>query len=220
MRDPAAWEAEETFDLPTSAAPPRTTAAPPAREVRPPVASARPSPAAGDVTAARRFHRSLRAAGEAEALAGPPPSSAEAEAGLWDRLARSSPHPVGLSTRQELAEPGGAAPESAATAAKVHDDATADALARRHGADAVTRGDRVAFRLGGYRPESPAGRALLGHELVHVARRESAPGDDGSRRDEEHAALSAERRASAALRPRSRRRRSRIPPRPPRRPCR
>lgn len=53
----------------------------------------------------------------------------------------------------------------------VHLDASprAGAEVRREGASAVTEGDRVAFAPGYFDPSSRGGRALIGHELVHVA---------------------------------------------------
>ena len=51
---------------------------------------------------------------------------------------------------------------------RVHTDERADALARRVNADAFSAGRDVFFRSGSYRPESPAGRSLLAHEVTHV----------------------------------------------------
>ncbi|HYW05516.1 MAG TPA: DUF4157 domain-containing protein [Longimicrobium sp.] len=48
---------------------------------------------------------------------------------------------------------------------RVHEDASAPAI----GAVAYTRGDRIHFAPGAYRPATAAGRRLLGHELTHVA---------------------------------------------------
>ncbi|WP_330231185.1 DUF4157 domain-containing protein [Nocardia sp. NBC_00508] len=55
----------------------------------------------------------------------------------------------------------------------VHDDRTADGLARAHGADAVTVGDEIHFRSGRFAPQEPDGFALLAHEAWHAA---AAPG--------------------------------------------
>ncbi len=51
---------------------------------------------------------------------------------------------------------------------RVHADATGAALARRNDALAFSVGEHVAFAEGAYRPGSPAGDALLAHELAHV----------------------------------------------------
>jgi hypothetical protein len=58
---------------------------------------------------------------------------------------------------------------------RVHSDATAAETARAIGADAFTIGNDVAFAAGRYSPETPAGRRLLAHELVHVAQQGNAP---------------------------------------------
>ncbi len=52
---------------------------------------------------------------------------------------------------------------------RVHADAPADAAARSLGAAAFTLGAEIAFAAGRYSPASGAGRALLAHELAHVA---------------------------------------------------
>lgn len=56
----------------------------------------------------------------------------------------------------------------AADLVRVHDDAGADALARGHGADAVTLGADVHFREDRYRPADDRGFGLLVHEAGHV----------------------------------------------------
>ena len=89
---------------------------------------------------------------------------------------------------------------SAADLVRVHDDPGADALARRHGADAVTLGTDVHFREGGYRPADRHGFGLLVHEAGHVAaalepaaalRRSTGPG----RAEEERRVAGRERAA-------------------------
>lgn len=51
----------------------------------------------------------------------------------------------------------------------VHDDAAADRTAGMLGARAVTVGPHVFFRRGQYAPHTIGGRALIAHELAHVA---------------------------------------------------
>jgi len=63
---------------------------------------------------------------------------------------------------------------------RVHTDETAARASRAIGALAYTAGTDIAFDAGRYAPHSAAGRALLAHELAHVAqqshaRAESAP---------------------------------------------
>lgn len=56
---------------------------------------------------------------------------------------------------------------------RLHDDATAHAVTRRFGADAVTIGHHVLFAPGRRDPASPQGRRLLAHELTHVRQQAS-----------------------------------------------
>lgn len=56
---------------------------------------------------------------------------------------------------------------------RIHDDAGAAAVADAAEARAFTLGSHVFFNHGEYRPDIPTGRALLAHELAHVA---EAPG--------------------------------------------
>ena len=51
---------------------------------------------------------------------------------------------------------------------RIHAGADADASARSMSAAAYTVGDDITFAAGRYQPETPAGRALLAHELSHV----------------------------------------------------
>ncbi|WP_326948617.1 MULTISPECIES: eCIS core domain-containing protein [unclassified Amycolatopsis] len=54
------------------------------------------------------------------------------------------------------------------SAVRVHLGSDADDLARSLGARAVTTGTDIYFRSGEYRPDLPAGLALLAHEVTHV----------------------------------------------------
>lgn len=58
---------------------------------------------------------------------------------------------------------------------RVHTDAAADQTARDLGAVAFATGDDVAFASGRYRPETPAGRRLIAHELAHVVQQADLP---------------------------------------------
>jgi len=55
-----------------------------------------------------------------------------------------------------------------ADAVRVHTSPAADSAARAHRADAVTMGTGVHLRAGRFRPDEPAGFALLAHEAAHV----------------------------------------------------
>lgn len=52
---------------------------------------------------------------------------------------------------------------------RLHHDAASSRLAADHEARAVTIGQDVHFGAGEYRPETPAGRALIAHEVGHAA---------------------------------------------------
>lgn len=62
---------------------------------------------------------------------------------------------------------------TAAASARIHRGAGADRAARSVGARAFTVGRDIVFADGHYAPETPPGRALLMHELVHVAQQAS-----------------------------------------------
>jgi hypothetical protein len=111
----------------------------------------------------------------------------------WEQLDRSGSHPIAHVVQERLADSSiGSAVSGIAAATEVFDDGVADSIARRHNADAVTNGDRIAFRLSSYRPDTKVGLALLGHELTHVTNRGRATTSDAHRL-EEHAAISNER---------------------------
>ncbi len=74
---------------------------------------------------------------------------------------------------------------------RVHSGTDADAASRALEARAFTIGSDVGFRAGQYRPQSGTGRALLAHELAHVAQfaRAGAPSSelhDAAVSDESH----------------------------------
>jgi hypothetical protein len=52
---------------------------------------------------------------------------------------------------------------------RIHTDVTSESSARRFDADAYSIGRHVMFGSGRYVPQTPAGQALLAHELTHVA---------------------------------------------------
>ena len=63
---------------------------------------------------------------------------------------------------------------------RVHTDAAADASARELGASAWTLGDNLVFAHHRYRPDTPAGRKLLAHELAHVVQGRGASGGEAA----------------------------------------
>jgi len=65
--------------------------------------------------------------------------------------------------------PSRAAFSAAATRVRMRDDASAGRSAHLLGAHAVAFGDQILFRRGRYAPNTDAGRALIAHELTHVA---------------------------------------------------
>jgi hypothetical protein len=64
------------------------------------------------------------------------------------------------------------------SAVRIHSGPRADRLATSARASAFTSGNDVAFRQGAYQPGSPAGQALIAHELAHVVQQANggAPG--------------------------------------------
>lgn len=67
------------------------------------------------------------------------------------------------------APPSRAAFSAAATRVRMRDDASAERSAHLLGAHAVAFGSQILFRRGRYAPNTEAGRALIAHELTHVA---------------------------------------------------
>ena len=61
---------------------------------------------------------------------------------------------------------------------RVHTDVRADESARQVGARAYTTGSDVVFASGQYSTETPGGRRLLAHELVHVAQQREGTGGE------------------------------------------
>ncbi|RPH78203.1 MAG: DUF4157 domain-containing protein, partial [Candidatus Rokuibacteriota bacterium] len=58
---------------------------------------------------------------------------------------------------------------------RVHTDSAAADVSQELGAAAFAVGRDVYFAQGRYQPETPAGRRLLAHELVHVVQQERGP---------------------------------------------
>ncbi|HEY6724388.1 MAG TPA: DUF4157 domain-containing protein, partial [Polyangiaceae bacterium] len=81
---------------------------------------------------------------------------------------------------------------------RVHTDATAAALASQHNARAFTVGEHVAFGSGEYQPGSPAGDALIAHELAHVIQQRGASAEAPAPANEGSQALEHDADAAAA----------------------
>jgi len=81
----------------------------------------------------------------------------------------------GLPADRGVTEQVGAALGDSLTDVRIHRDADAAALARSVSARAFTVGSDIFFGPGEYKPSTPAGRALLTHELVHVIQQRGAP---------------------------------------------
>ncbi len=58
---------------------------------------------------------------------------------------------------------------------RVHTDTAAADYTRQMGAEAFTTGPNIFFGPGRYQPETPAGQALIGHELTHVVQQANLP---------------------------------------------
>lgn len=60
-----------------------------------------------------------------------------------------------------------------ASRVRLHHDDHAQQAAQREGARAFTHGNDVYFNRGEFNPSTPAGRALIGHEMAHVAQQQA-----------------------------------------------
>ena len=79
---------------------------------------------------------------------------------------------------------------------QVHTDATAASAARQQGAQAYTHGHHIVFGAQRYQPHTPAGKALLAHELTHVVQqRQPETGHASAARLEQEADINAARLA-------------------------
>ncbi|WP_341679299.1 DUF4157 domain-containing protein [Niveibacterium sp. SC-1] len=121
-----------------------------------------------------------------KAIGDPPkaesPISRKAEAG-----SQSAPPAPGIPGRIRAEQGGGSALPPALRAelgerlgadfgaVRIHQGATANALARDLRAQAFTVGPDIFFRTGRYAPQSEAGRRLLTHELVHTQQQARGP---------------------------------------------
>lgn len=146
---------------------------------------ARPFPAADDSGAAPTGRAATAPSGPAP----PTPRSAEVEAPHGGQKASVATLAPGLQQHLErflnLRLP----------RIEIRTTAQADRLTRRIGADAATADNTIFFRHGAYRPETPAGMALLAHEATHIAWQHGARAP--SPLQEEPAALENERRLLA-----------------------
>jgi hypothetical protein len=121
---------------------------------------------------------------------------AEDPAAIQAQLGQGRPLDGGVRTRMEAAFGGDLGP------VHLHTGATASRVASGLNARAFTVGRHVAFGAGEYRPGTPAGDALIAHEVAHVVQQRSAasaeaPLEAGSARydalehDADHAAAGA-----------------------------
>ena len=81
----------------------------------------------------------------------------------------------GRPAQPAVADSVGAALGDSLSDVRIHTDGGAAALARSVSARAFTVGSDIFFGPGEYRPETPGGRELLTHELVHVVQQRGAP---------------------------------------------
>jgi Domain of unknown function (DUF4157) len=82
-----------------------------------------------------------------------------------------------------LGDAGGGARSYDFSGVRIHTDNTAAASAAAMQARAYTVGSDMVFGEGYYRPQTPEGRALIAHELTHVAQQGSASVDRSIQRD-------------------------------------
>ena len=93
----------------------------------------------------------------------------DVEATIASERGRGQPLPDHLAARFERAF-GGPVRD-----VQVHTGATADALARSVQARAFATGTDIFFAHGEYRPGTPAGDELIGHEVAHTEQQRGAP---------------------------------------------
>src|SRR5262249_7676254 len=79
---------------------------------------------------------------------------------------------------------------------RIHDDATAAALADAVGARAFTLGSHVFFNRGEHQPNTQAGHALLAHEIAHVV--QQSPGRWDAARDKHPTPISSDQAEAEA----------------------
>jgi hypothetical protein len=87
---------------------------------------------------------------------------------LRDRLGAGHPLPGGLKARMESAY------RADLSDARIHTGSEAARFASEERAQALTVGQDIAFGSGAFRPGTPVGDALIGHELAHVVQQQKA----------------------------------------------
>jgi Domain of unknown function (DUF4157) len=105
------------------------------------------------------------------------PSDAGIRLGAPDNAEERNAEAVARSLDAPASAAGGPAvgPSFDFSGIRVHDDAAADAAARRLGARAFTVGPRIVFAAGQFAPETPHGDRLLAHEFAHSLQQRSGP---------------------------------------------
>jgi Domain of unknown function (DUF4157) len=144
---------------------------PPARQAVAPPAVARLAPVA---RLSRRIGnqalmRALARMGDGDGILPDGTVHPEVEAAIAASRGRGSALPPSLAGR--FARGLGASVDDV----RVHTDARADALARSVSARAFATGTDVHFARGEYRPDTPAGDALIAHEVAHTEQQRGAP---------------------------------------------
>jgi Domain of unknown function (DUF4157) len=105
---------------------------------------------------------------------------APATYGVPRYLSKPEPQPEQQAERAE--QPSAALPDVTAIATQMgvelskvglHHDESAQRAAHREGARAFTHGNDIYFNRGEFNPSTTAGRALIGHEMAHVAQQQA-----------------------------------------------
>jgi hypothetical protein len=134
-----------------------------------PAAVTRPGPVTRPATVTQSAGELAPAAsGRPAAWPEPQPQATDDEAP--PRVPEAPVRPIPADVRRRIREVAG----PGADLMRAHDDGQADAIARAHGADAVTFGHDVYFRQGRFAPDDRRGAALLAHEASHVSAHLSA----------------------------------------------
>lgn len=82
---------------------------------------------------------------------------------------------------------------------RIHDDASAAAVTAPLQARAVTAGSHIFFAPGAYKPGTPAGQRLLGHELAHAMQQQSSEAVLQCERQEDASPTASARPTTSAL---------------------
>jgi hypothetical protein len=106
-----------------------------------------------------------------------------------------APHPVEPATKAQMEAAFGESLDNV----RIHSGREAAREAEQQGARAYTRGEDITFNAGEHRPDTPAGRSLLAHELAHVIQQRRARESPGAAAPPSSLEIEADAAASHAV---------------------